>query len=53
MLETVGHPVRHLHRSRYAELDVTGLGPGSWRELSAEEVVGLRAATRTRSARRR
>jgi 23S rRNA pseudouridine2605 synthase len=53
MLEAVGHPVRRLHRSRYAELDVTGLEPGSWRALSTEEVAGLRAATRTRSARRR
>jgi 23S rRNA pseudouridine2605 synthase len=50
MLETVGHPVRSLHRSRYADLDVTGLEPGAWRELTEDEVAGLRAATRTRSA---
>jgi 23S rRNA pseudouridine2605 synthase len=52
MLETVGHPVRSLHRSRYADLDVTGLEPGAWRELTEDEVAGLRAATRTTSARR-
>src|SRR5215212_6142305 len=52
MLEAVGHPVRSLHRSRYADLDLTGLEPGAWRELTDREVAGLRAATRTRSARR-
>jgi 23S rRNA pseudouridine2605 synthase len=52
MLEAVGHPVRRLHRSRYAGLDVSDLEPGSWRELAADEVAALRAATRTRSARR-
>jgi 23S rRNA pseudouridine2605 synthase len=38
MLEAVGHPVRHLHRSRYAGLTVDGLAPGEWRELGADEV---------------
>jgi 23S rRNA pseudouridine2605 synthase len=52
MLEAVGHPVRRLHRSRYAGLDLAGLEPGSWRELSENEVERLRAATRTMSARR-
>jgi 23S rRNA pseudouridine2605 synthase len=33
MLETVGHPVRRLHRSRYAGLAVDDLAPGEWREL--------------------
>ncbi len=42
MLETVGHPVRRLHRSRYAGLSVDGLDPGAWRELSDDEVVALR-----------
>jgi 23S rRNA pseudouridine2605 synthase len=50
MLEAVGHPVRSLHRSRYADLDLTGLEPGDSRELTEGEVAGLRAATRTRSA---
>jgi 23S rRNA pseudouridine2605 synthase len=43
MLEAVGHPVRRLHRSRYAGLDLTGLGPGDWRELTGAEVERLRA----------
>jgi len=42
MLETVGHPVRRLHRSRYAGLSVDGLDPGAWRELSDDEVAALR-----------
>jgi 23S rRNA pseudouridine2605 synthase len=42
MLEAVGHPVRRLHRGRYAGLDLAGLEPGEWRELSLEEVVALR-----------
>ncbi len=33
MLEAVGHPVRRLHRSRYAGLTVEGLAPGKWREV--------------------
>src|SRR5438128_8467092 len=33
MCEAVGHPVRRLHRSRYAGLTVEGLEPGAWREL--------------------
>jgi 23S rRNA pseudouridine2605 synthase len=42
MCEAVGHPVRHLHRSRYAELELDGLDRGQWRELEAEEVSALR-----------
>jgi 23S rRNA pseudouridine2605 synthase len=41
MLEAVGHPVRRLHRSRYAGLTLEGLEPGEWRELSPEEVARL------------
>jgi 23S rRNA pseudouridine2605 synthase len=44
MLEAVGHPVRRLHRSRYASLGVEGLEPGEWRELTREEVALLRKA---------
>src|SRR5687768_14048177 len=32
MCGAVGHPVRRLHRSRYAGLDLAGLQPGAWRE---------------------
>jgi 23S rRNA pseudouridine2605 synthase len=44
MCEAVGHPVRRLHRVRYAELDVDGLEPGQWRELTPGEVAALKAA---------
>ena len=43
MLDAVGHPVRRLHRSRYAGLSLEGLGPGEWRELTPTEVARLRA----------
>ncbi len=42
MLDAVGHPVRHLHRSEYAGLTVEGLDPGGWRELEPSEVEQLR-----------
>src|SRR4029078_3034975 len=42
MCEAVGHPVRHLHRSRYAGLDLAGLGAGESRELTTDEVAILR-----------
>jgi pseudouridine synthase len=41
MCEAVGHPVRRLHRSRYAGLDLAGLAPGQWRELTRAEVQEL------------
>jgi 23S rRNA pseudouridine2605 synthase len=43
MLETVGYPVRHLHRSVYAGLTLEGLEPGAWRGLEPSEVARLRA----------
>ena len=48
MLEAVGHPVRRLHRNKYAGLTLDGLPAGEWRELTSEEVERLRATTRTR-----
>src|SRR5712691_8087855 len=42
MCEAVGHPVRRLHRSRYAGLDLCGLAPGESRALTREEVAALR-----------
>jgi 23S rRNA pseudouridine2605 synthase len=42
MLEAIGHPVRGLHRSRYAGLTVDDLAPGTWRELAVDEVGALR-----------
>ena len=41
MLEAVGHPVTHLHRSVYAGLTLEGLAPGEWRELTAGELAQL------------
>jgi 23S rRNA pseudouridine2605 synthase len=46
MCEAVGHPVRCLHRSGYAGLDLRGLEAGEWRELTADEVAALRRAPR-------
>jgi pseudouridine synthase len=43
MLEAVGHPVRSLHRSRYAGLTVDDLAPGEWRELGADELRDVEA----------
>jgi pseudouridine synthase len=42
MCEAVGHPVRRLHRSRYAGLGLDGLRPGASRPLERDEVAGLR-----------
>ena len=42
MCEAVGHPVRRLHRARYAGLDLDGLEPGAWRPLTKREVAALR-----------
>jgi pseudouridine synthase len=50
MCEAVGHPVRALHRSRYADLTLDGLAPGEWRELDENEIARLEAwETRRRS----
>ena len=42
MLEAVGHPVRRLHRTAYAGLDLRGVSAGDWRELTRAEVAELR-----------
>ncbi|HXG76345.1 MAG TPA: pseudouridine synthase [Gaiellaceae bacterium] len=44
MCEAVGHPVRRLHRSRYADLGLDRLAPGEWRRLTGAEVRALRRA---------
>jgi 23S rRNA pseudouridine2605 synthase len=49
MLEAVDHPVRRLHRSRYAGLTVDDLAPGEWRELGESEVEALWLSTRATS----
>jgi 23S rRNA pseudouridine2605 synthase len=42
MCEAVGYPVRRLHRSRYAGLELTGLAPREWRELTSNEIAELK-----------
>ena len=42
MCEAVGHPVRRLHRSGYAGLDLRGLEPGESRPLTKTELRALR-----------
>jgi 23S rRNA pseudouridine2605 synthase len=42
MLEAVGHPIRRLHRPRYAGLGLEGLAEGDRRDLNAAEVEELR-----------
>jgi 23S rRNA pseudouridine2605 synthase len=49
MCKAVGHPVRRLHRSRYAGLDLAGLEPAQWRELTPNEVDVLRHFASTES----
>lgn len=46
MCEAVGHPVRRLHRSRYAGLTVEGVDPGRWRELEPDEIARLQSLSR-------
>lgn len=41
MLAAVGLPVKKLHRSSYAGLDLDGLEPGQWRDLTEKEVQKL------------
>jgi 23S rRNA pseudouridine2605 synthase len=48
MLAAVGHPVRRLHRPTYAGLGLEGLASGEWRELTGDEVAGLRRAAKLR-----
>jgi 23S rRNA pseudouridine2605 synthase len=43
MLQAVGHPVRRLHRSRYAGLTLGRLAPGESRELTPDEAAKLRS----------
>lgn len=42
MLSAVGLPVQKLHRSKYGPLDLNGLKPGHWRELTKDEVSQLK-----------
>lgn len=42
MLAAVGLEVKRLHRSKYGPLDLSGLKPGHWRDLSEEEIDRLK-----------
>lgn len=44
MCAAVGHPLRALHRTRYGTLELGGLAPGQWRELTRAELEALRDA---------
>ena len=50
MMQSVGHPVTHLHRSVYAGLTLEGLEPRTWRELEPSEVERLYAVTSSPSS---
>lgn len=41
MLAAVGSPLTSLHREAVAGIGLTGLAPGAWRELTAEEIQAL------------
>jgi 23S rRNA pseudouridine2605 synthase len=45
MLAAVGLKVISLHRSGYAGLDLSGIKPGQWRDLTADEVSRLKRYT--------
>ncbi len=48
MCEAIGHPVRRLVRTRIGPISDTRLKPGSWRELSTDEVLELQRAVEPR-----
>jgi pseudouridine synthase len=43
MCDAVGHPVQSLRRITFADIEVNGMRPGEWRNLTAKEVAGLKA----------
>ncbi len=48
MCEAIGHPVRRLVRTRIGPITDTRLKPGSWRELSRDELLELQRAVEPR-----
>eukprot|EP00191_Tetraselmis_sp_GSL018_P012944 CAMPEP_0177587040 /NCGR_PEP_ID=MMETSP0419_2-20121207/5415_1 /TAXON_ID=582737 /ORGANISM="Tetraselmis sp., Strain GSL018" /LENGTH=292 /DNA_ID=CAMNT_0019077015 /DNA_START=691 /DNA_END=1570 /DNA_ORIENTATION=+ len=44
MFAAVGHEVTGLHRTSVMSISLSGLSPGSWKELSEREVAALRSA---------
>jgi 23S rRNA pseudouridine2605 synthase len=51
MCAAVGHPVQRLVRTRIGPVRDTRLAPGTWRELTSDEVRALYAAALNRSSR--
>jgi 23S rRNA pseudouridine2605 synthase len=51
MCDAIGHPVRRLVRTRIGPLTDRRLRPGSWRELTTDEVRALERAAAGRAAR--
>lgn len=45
MFQTAGNPVRALHRTRIGTVLLGNLEPGSWRKLSAQEILSFRLTT--------
>ena len=43
MCKTVGHPVRQLERVKFGHLNLIGLAPGEYRQLTPSEVSNLKA----------
>lgn len=50
MLETVGHPVQRLRRTRYDGLELGALAPGRFRVLTSREVARLRRSAQGKAA---
>lgn len=44
MLGKIHHPVLALHRTSFGPLELSGVRPGFWRELTCDEVASLKAA---------
>ena len=42
MLEVVGLQTKKLHRPKYGPLDLEGLKPGQWRDLTEQEITALK-----------
>ena len=51
MLDSVGHPVRRLVRTRIAALADPSLAPGEWRQLTHDEIRALYAASEPQALR--
>ena len=48
MFRAIGHPVQRLKRIQYGPIRLSGLKPGTWRRLSADELASLKTPGRRR-----